>query len=163
MYPFLDQIFLATKTSQPRAGVEQGPIHLIKAGLIDQISALGWQVNFGGHRQFENITVDHDPPRGIVKRPRLVSKVCESLAQTVGEHVQRGHLPLTLGGDHSLVGSLIPNGIMVLTHRNRLWEQFRGPSASTQMRPWSGSMHTPISTPSRQRHLETSTACQSHS
>ena len=104
------KISLCLITPQPRAGVEHGPIHLINAGLIDQITALGWKVNFGGHHQFEDIKVESDPPRGIVKRPRLVSKVCQNLARAVGEHAQRGHLPLTLGGDHSLVGNLIPGG-----------------------------------------------------
>lgn len=115
MCKLTDRNFPATKTSQPRAGVEHGPIHLIKAGLIDQVAALGWQVDFGGHHQFEDITVENDPPRGIVKRPRLVSKVCENLARAVGEHAQRGHLPLTLGGDHSLVRSFIPRRTLVLT------------------------------------------------
>ena len=163
VYKFMDRNFPATETSQPHAGVEHGPMHLIKAGLIDQVAALGWQVNFGGHHQFGDITVENDPPRGIVKRPRLVSKVCENLARVVGEHVQRGHLPLTLGGDHSLVRSLIPGGILVLTHRDRPWERFWEPSASIQTRLSSGWTHMPISIRSYQHLLATSTACRSHS
>lgn len=105
---------------QPRAGVDQGPIHLVEAGIIDQISTLGWKVHFDGHHQFEDIAVEHDPPRGIVKRPRLVSKICESVSQAVGKHIQNGALPLTLGGDHSLAMGTIagtlskhPNAVVI--------------------------------------------------
>ncbi|KAG8884230.1 Arginase, catabolizes arginine to ornithine and urea [Tulasnella sp. 331] len=87
---------------QPRAGVDTGPIHLVDAGLIDQIKNLGWHVEFGGHHQFEDLTVEKDPPVGIVKRPRLVSKVNKKVAAEVEAHTRAGKLPVTLGGDHSL-------------------------------------------------------------
>lgn len=87
---------------QPRAGVDIGPIHLVEAGLVDQLKGLGWKVEFGGHHQFEEIHVDQDPPAGIVKRPRLVSQVTKEVAQAVGAHIKAGRLPVTLGGDHSL-------------------------------------------------------------
>jgi len=87
---------------QPRAGVDTGPIHLVEAGLVDQIKQLGWQVEFGGHHQFEEITVEKDPPVGVVKRARLVSQVTKEVANVVGAHVKAGRLPVTLGGDHSL-------------------------------------------------------------
>ncbi|KAG8996297.1 Arginase, catabolizes arginine to ornithine and urea [Tulasnella sp. JGI-2019a] len=90
------------KTIAPRAGVDTGPIHLVEAGLIDQIRSLGWEVEFGGHHEFEEITVEKDPPVGIVKRPRLVSKVNKQVATEIGAHAKAGRLPVTLGGDHSL-------------------------------------------------------------
>jgi arginase len=85
--------------------VDRGPIHLVEAGLIDQLRELGWTVKFDGHHQFEEILAPDDPPIGKVKNPRLVSKVTEAVAQTVGGHVKGGELPVTLGGDHSLVSS----------------------------------------------------------
>lgn len=45
-----------------------------------------------------------DPDIGRIKKPRLVSAVCERLAQEVGRIAGMECLPLTLGGDHSLVG-----------------------------------------------------------
>lgn len=87
---------------QPRPGVDQGPIHLVQAGLIGQLEALGWKVNFDGHHQFEEISAASDPPIGILKNPRLVSRVTQSVAQAVGAHAAKGELPVTLGGDHSL-------------------------------------------------------------
>ncbi|TFK42467.1 arginase [Crucibulum laeve] len=87
---------------QPKAGVDRGPIHLVEAGLVQQLEELGWKVKFDGHHQFEEINTTDDPPIGILKNPRLVSRVTESVAKVVGDHVKKGELPVTLGGDHSL-------------------------------------------------------------
>jgi len=43
-----------------------------------------------------------DPDIGRMKKPRLVSAVCERVAGKVQEIADKGWLPLTLGGDHSL-------------------------------------------------------------
>lgn len=87
---------------QPKAGVDKGPIHLIEAGLLTELEGLGWKVKFDGHHQFEEINAADDPPIGILKNPRLVSRVNESVAKAVGDHGSKGELPVTLGGDHSL-------------------------------------------------------------
>ena len=68
-----------------------------------RLSELGWKVEFDGHHQFESISAENDPPIGKLKNPRLVSNVCKAVAEAVGGHVEKGQLPLTLGGDHSLV------------------------------------------------------------
>jgi len=105
---------------QPRPGVDHGPIHLINSGLIEQLRGLGWQVEFGGHHQFEEISSEDDPPIGKLRNPRLVSKVTKAVSETVAGHVQRGKLALTLGGDHSLAMGTIsgtfskyPNAVVV--------------------------------------------------
>lgn len=49
-----------------------------------------------------------DPDIGKMKKPRLVSAVCERVAKEVGEAAAQGALPLTLGGDHSLVSAAKP-------------------------------------------------------
>lgn len=87
---------------QPKPGVDKGPIHLIEAGLVQQLEGLGWRVNFDGHHQFEDIQPEDDPPIGILKNPRFVSQVCQAVANSVGGHAAKGELPVTLGGDHSL-------------------------------------------------------------
>ena len=46
-----------------------------------------------------------DPDIGRMKKPRLVSAVCERVGKEVGDIAKKGWLPLTLGGDHSLVSS----------------------------------------------------------
>ncbi|TFL07287.1 arginase [Pterulicium gracile] len=87
---------------QPKGGVDKGPIHLVSAGLVNQLEALGWNVHFDGHHQFEDISIESDPPIGLLKNPRVVSRTCEALSGVVSEHAQNGRLPVTLGGDHSL-------------------------------------------------------------
>lgn len=87
---------------QAKLGVDKGPIHLVEAGLITQLEELGWTVLFDGHHQFEEISAASDTPVGKLKNPGLVSGVCEHVASVVCEHVKQGHLPVTLGGDHSL-------------------------------------------------------------
>ncbi|KAJ3498624.1 hypothetical protein NLJ89_g10197 [Agrocybe chaxingu] len=88
---------------QTRLGVDQGPIHFIEAGLIGQLEELGWKVKFEGHLQFGEIDASTDPPIGVLKNPRLVSHSTEAVAKAVGKHAAQGELPLSLGGDHSLV------------------------------------------------------------
>ena len=90
-------------TAQSKLGVDKGPIHLVNAGLASQLTGLGWRVHFDGHHQFEEVSAASDTPIGSLKNPRLVSKVTEAVAKTVGEQAKCGMLPVTLGGDHSLV------------------------------------------------------------
>ncbi|CDO74321.1 hypothetical protein BN946_scf184449.g6 [Trametes cinnabarina] len=95
------------KSVAAKLGVDQGAMHLVEAGLPQQLTELGWKVQFDGHLQFEDIWTEIDPPIGNLKNPRSVSRVCEHVSKVVGEHAKNGQLPLTLGGDHSLaMGSI---------------------------------------------------------
>ncbi|CAE6478460.1 unnamed protein product [Rhizoctonia solani] len=125
---------------QPKAGVDRGPIHLINAGLSDQLTSLGWKVKFDGHHQFEEIDAQNDAPLGILKRPRLVSQVCEAVAKVVGDHARNGELPLTLGGDHSLAMGTISGVLSAHPEACVVWvdahADINTPSTST-----SGNIH----------------------
>jgi hypothetical protein len=76
---------------------------MVEAGLVGQLQSLGWRVKFDGHHQFEEIKAADDPPIGVLKNPKLVSRVTQSVAKVIGDHIAKGELPVTLGGDHSLV------------------------------------------------------------
>lgn len=76
----------------------------MEAGLVNQVLGLGWKVKFDGYHQPENIKAEDDLPIGILKNPRLVSRTNESVAKVVSGHASKGHLSISLGGDHSLVG-----------------------------------------------------------
>jgi arginase len=93
---------LLLKPLQHRVGVDEGPIHLVNAGLVEQLKDLGWVVEFDGHHQFEDISAAVDPPIGKLRNPRLVSNVTEAVGRVVADCASKGTLPLTLGGDHSL-------------------------------------------------------------
>ena len=57
---------------QPKEGVDEGPLRIIEAGLLDDIKALGWDVDFEEHHKFAPLDEKDDPPIGVMKRPRLV-------------------------------------------------------------------------------------------
>ena len=115
-YVLLHPTYLLANSTrqQQKPGVDKGPIRLVEAGLVEQLKELSWNVKFDGHHQFEDINSFDDPPIGILKNPRLVSRVTESVAKVVGGHARKGRLPVTLGGDHSLVEpNLLHNGILM--------------------------------------------------
>ncbi|TYJ59212.1 arginase [Cryptococcus floricola] len=134
-YKFLNKPATATLVGCPfsggqrRAGVDLAPNKLISAGIIDQLTGLGWHVNYESQDTFLDIPYNPlpssspaatgteaapslsgermvqrlpDPDIGIMKRPRLVSAVNEKVAKAVGDIAGRKELPVTLGGDHSL-------------------------------------------------------------
>ncbi len=76
----------------------------MQAGLQAQLEELGWEVDFDEHQQFDRKLPESDPPIGKILNTRSVSKACLGVSKVVEEHIKRGKLPLTLGGDHSLVG-----------------------------------------------------------
>lgn len=76
---------------------------MVEAGLENQLKELGWDVQFDGHHQFEEITEANDQPIGKMKNPRFVSHVCREVSGVVSGHARKGQLPVVLGGDHSLV------------------------------------------------------------
>lgn len=111
---------------QGRAGVELGPNRLIDAGLPDQLSKLGWNVDYDPSVFFADVPYmlgpdgnagKEDAPIGIMKKPRLVSEVCRRVADKVAGVAGEGQLPLTLGGDHSLV-RFLPMAIAFLFERD---------------------------------------------
>lgn len=142
--------------TQPKVGVDRGPIHLVEAGLPKQLAELGWQVVFDGHHQFEEINTEDDPPIGKLKNPRFVSTVCKAVAQVVSEHAKQGRLPLTLGGDHSLASpACVPLIRSQQTHslsENRPWVLSPGLSSASIILT-----HLPTLCPDELRHIIGST------
>ncbi|KAF5357957.1 hypothetical protein D9756_001455 [Leucocoprinus leucothites] len=106
---------------QPKAGVDEGPIHLVEAGLIDQLKDLGWAVTFDGHHQFEENNNLDDPPIGKLKNPRTVSRVTRSVADVISGHAKAGILPVTLGGDHSLAMGTISGTLEAYPNACVVW------------------------------------------
>jgi len=88
------------------AGVDMGPAALRVAGLIERVSALGYEVRDLGDLQVER-------PRKAAKQEDklkyldLIKSACEELAKKVEEVLTAGELPISLGGDHSIaIGSI---------------------------------------------------------
>jgi len=93
---------------QPFVGTDSGPMLLREAGLLSNLSALGWRVEDLADLDFEpsgkNSRKDHLPN---AKNCALVGEGTRKLADTVEQTLKNGRFPLILGGDHSIaIGSL---------------------------------------------------------
>lgn len=106
---------------QPKPGVDIGPIHLVEAGLVQQIEELGYKVKFDGHHSFEDVAAANDTPIGNLKNPRLVSSVSKAVSEVVCQHARDGHIPLVLGGDHSLAMGTISGSLSMYPDACVVW------------------------------------------
>ncbi len=84
-----------------RRGVDMGPSALRVAGLNEKIASLGYETEDLG-----NIVVDQ--PESLPVGPEnarylpQIAQTCARLAAMVRQAADRGHVPLVLGGDHSV-------------------------------------------------------------
>jgi len=86
---------------QDRRGVDMGPSAVRVANLHTRIASLGYEVEDWG-----NIPVEQKEawPEGDphAKYLELIASACGTLSGKVREALSQGHLPLVLGGDHSV-------------------------------------------------------------
>lgn len=90
-----------------RRGVDMGPSAIRYAGLRQGLESLGHEVNDTGNVFVPvNETVDAGNPR--LKYLDPIVNVCRDLAERVDRSIAAGHMPVVLGGDHSLgLGSVM--------------------------------------------------------
>src|SRR5580700_1853348 len=83
-----------------RRGVDMGPSAVRVANLNARLISLGYEVEDLG-----NVPVDQPEslPEGPANARYLpqITETCMRLATLVEESLDRGHVPLVLGGDHS--------------------------------------------------------------
>ncbi|CAJ0938710.1 unnamed protein product [Ranitomeya imitator] len=111
---YIKAMSIVTKVAQsgikkPRGGVEEGPIYIRRAGLIEKLRELEvipeYDVKDFGDLHFPELP--NDEPFQNVKNPRTVGQATEKVANTVADVKKTGRVCLTLGGDHSLaVGTI---------------------------------------------------------
>jgi arginase len=84
-----------------RRGVDMGPSAIRLAGLNEKLATLGYAVHDLG-----NVAVDQaeNLPPGPTNARYLpqIAHTCERLAGMVGKAMDEAHVPLVLGGDHSV-------------------------------------------------------------
>jgi arginase len=95
---------VAFSGGQPKEGVDLGPEYVLKAGLIQQLTAMNFNVVLTGEKihYYTEFFPASDEPIGIVKRPRTVGTVNKIIADQVYHHAKSGRLALQIGGDHSM-------------------------------------------------------------
>jgi arginase len=84
-----------------RRGVDMGPSAFRIAGLAERLSALGMAVEDHGDvvAPIPEVKSSGDPHKKYI---REIARICEKLYKTALAALEKGALPLVLGGDHSL-------------------------------------------------------------
>ena len=89
-----------------RRGVDMGPSAFRIAGLGERLAALGMTVVDEGDlvAPIPEIKAEGDPQKKYI---RETAKVCERLYKTALTVLEKGAVPLVLGGDHSLAAGSV--------------------------------------------------------
>ncbi|WP_100400167.1 arginase [Bacillus sp. FJAT-44742] len=91
---------------QRRRGVDMGPSAMRYAGLLEQITSLGYNVKDCGDIRIDRPEKEKDPEKNL-RNLKEVFAASEKLEKEVNLIVQEGKFPLILGGDHSIsIGSI---------------------------------------------------------
>jgi arginase len=122
---------------QSRRGVDMGPSALRYAGLDDRLRRLGHEIIDKGNI---NIPVrDTLPPEGGLAFLPAVVQAGEAMYQAGQAAIQAGHLPLFIGGDHSIaVGTL--GGVTHTGPAGLIWIDAHGDFNTPESSP-SGNLH----------------------
>jgi arginase len=96
---------------------------MLQAGLLDQLESLGWAVNCPEQLQnYEQFQPDeNDDTHPVVKNVKYVSKVTEAVREKIKKVCKKGHLALTLGGDHSIGMATVSGACAVYPNLGVIW------------------------------------------
>ncbi len=91
-----------------RRGVDMGPSAMRYTGLQQRLEALGHRVRDTGNLPVPLLET-HPPPAADEKLRYLepIANLCSDLAARVAQGIADGHLPLVLGGDHSIAAGSV--------------------------------------------------------
>ncbi|KAJ2786587.1 Arginase, catabolizes arginine to ornithine and urea [Coemansia interrupta] len=94
---------------QPKGGVDDGPVEMVRFGILDQLQGMGYAVELSaGMDKYKTMKPAQDPPIGVLKNPRYVAMAARRVSEQVREHCEAGRMAVTLGGDHSIaMGTLV--------------------------------------------------------
>lgn len=96
---------------------------MIRAGLLDQIEGLGWIAKCPESLpSYEHLEPKNgDSVKSKFKNVEYVSRVTEAVHAHVKKSCKKGHLALTLGGDHSLGMATVSGSIAVYPDLGVIW------------------------------------------
>jgi len=122
---------------QSRRGVDMGPSALRYAGLHERLRGLGYRTEDHGNISIaDRVTL---PPEGGLSFLAAVVKACERMYEAGREALSEDHLPIFVGGDHSISAGTIGG----VTHYDRagvLWIDAHGDFNTPESSP-SGNIH----------------------
>jgi arginase len=122
-----------------RRGVDMGPSAIRYAGLDERLQSLGFECDDLGNvgAATPEATESGDPHARFLSQ---IKETCAGIAKKVAAAVEDGHLPIVLGGDHSIaLGTL---GGLASSHGpgGALWFDAHGDLNTPQTSP-SGNVH----------------------
>jgi arginase len=126
-----------------RRGVDMGPSAFRIAGLGERLTALGMQVTDAGDlvAPIPETKAEGDPSKKYV---REIARVCERLYKTSLGVLEKGGIPLVLGGDHSLATGSVAATSDFLRRENKplglIWVDAHG-DMNTPATSHSGNVH----------------------
>ncbi len=97
----IEIIGVPTDLGANRRGVDMGPSGMRVAGLGERIKALGYPVHDAGNLDVPTFEAE-SPGDPHVKFLAHVIELCERVRRATEAALARGHLPVVLGGDHSI-------------------------------------------------------------
>ncbi|CAN0398937.1 arginase, hepatic-like [Lampetra fluviatilis] len=124
---------------QKRGGVEHAPMLLRKAGLVEKIEEMGYNVADLGDLSFGEVK-DDTPFQKHVPFPRTVGMACQGLAQAVRQVVCDGRTCITIGGDHSLAIGSVSGHAMARPNLGVIWVDAHA-DINTPLTSPSGNLH----------------------
>ena len=86
---------------QQRRGVDMGPSAIRYAGVEERLTALGLTVQDEGDIRIEDMVTHANQQTNLLNLQETI-EVSTALAEKVSSVVEKGQLPLVLGGDHSI-------------------------------------------------------------
>ncbi len=116
-------------------GLKLGPDALRKAKLIEICRYLGMDVEDKG-----NVKIQIPSARDDNSHIESIARCCNDLAIMVGESIERGYIPICLGGDHSLAIGSIAGMVSKLGQAGCVWIDAH-PDANTPETSPSGNIH----------------------
>src|SRR6185295_19246409 len=126
-----------------RRGVDMGPSAFRIAGLGERLAAQGMLMSDGGDlvAPIPEVKSFGDPQKKYI---REITRVCEKLYKTSLAALERGALPLVLGGDHSLAAGSVAASADFVRRENKplglLWVDAHG-DMNTPTTSGSGNVH----------------------
>jgi arginase len=126
-----------------RRGVDMGPSAMRSAGIHACVRGLGYDVEDAGDVEVQ-IQETQDPGDPRLKFLKEIRATCEALRDKVASVLQKGRMPVVLGGDHSIAMGTIAGASRF--HREKggkiglVWFDAHGDMNTPQTSP-SGNIH----------------------
>ncbi|RIV24564.1 arginase [Alicyclobacillaceae bacterium I2511] len=124
---------------QERRGVDMGPSAIRYAGLKEKLESLGYSVEDLGNIQVPTPEM-HPVTNHKLKYFDEVKRVSQDLFETVRDAMTDGHIPIILGGDHSISIGSVAAVAAVKPEFGLIWFDAHGDMNTEESTP-SGNIH----------------------